>query len=336
MKTEFRYDIAILRLLCIVVVVYFHAYGMTYAEHFSNSTAELYRIYYEYFNKTYLINIAMPMFIFISGFLFGGQLLSRNYSFIRVLKNKFMRIMLPFFLFTILFMFTTNSISWKPFYEWTYWHLWFLPMIFWCFIIGYLIRPLLYYNFFLSVIILIISFSISLFQISGSTFLALGSIVQWFCWFALGMFIYKYETIILQSLSSIKKGVIIILLITVYFFIILNYPWEYGERTILGQFATISITLALWLLFNWIPWKNFLFTDVLVALSGYSFGIYIFHNWLEMHMLSRTAQRLLPIEQLAIDNPWVFPFAFGTLAFLLSLGCSWVFMKTKIGKRLIG
>lgn len=76
MKKDFRYDIAILRLLCITTVVFFHAYGMTFV-HFSDTTNALYSDKYEMFNQTYLINIAMPMFIFISGFLFGGQLMRK-------------------------------------------------------------------------------------------------------------------------------------------------------------------------------------------------------------------------------------------------------------------
>ena len=154
---DYRHDLAMLRLLCITIVVFFHAYGMMYASHFSESTSMTYRVKYEFFNQTYLINIAMPMFIFISGFLFGGQLMKKQpVSFIKMVKSKFMRLMLPFFVFAILFMFTQNAASLKPFYQWTYSHLWFLPMLFWCFISTWFLRPLILNRFaYVSVLTLI-------------------------------------------------------------------------------------------------------------------------------------------------------------------------------------
>ena len=139
----YRYDIAMLRLFCIVVVVFFHAYGMTYV-HFSDATNAIYSDKYALFNQTYLINLAMPLFIFISGFLFGGQLIRKQpISFTKMVKSKFMRLMVPFFVFAIFFMFTQNVASWKPLYQWTYSHLWFLPMLFWCVIVTYPIKSLI-------------------------------------------------------------------------------------------------------------------------------------------------------------------------------------------------
>lgn len=342
MNKEYRYDVAVLRLLCIVVVVFFHAYGMTYANHFSEPVKQLYLSRYEFFNQTYFINIAMPMFIFISGFLFGGQLLNpkRNNSFISIFKNKFTRILIPYYVFTLLFMLTTNSLSWDGLYKGNYWHLWFLPMLFWSFILAYLLKPLIFskkkwINILLILFFFIISFSLD----DLPRFLGLSYIPQWFCWFLSGMMLYKYESNIFRFLNQKTKllyFLIILILTCVYIVIVTIKPWPYDETNFLSQIATLSMILALWLLFNWIPWKNLFFTNFLISLSALSFGIYIFHNWLEMYMVSKTARSLLPIDNWAINHQIAFPLLFAITAFILSAFLTKLMIKTKVGKFLIG
>ncbi len=143
-KSVFKYDIAILRLLAIGVVVFFHAYGMTYANHLPEAIALMYRDKYEWFNQSYPINIAMPMFVVISGYLFGSRVYRNKFSsFWQMAWNKFKRVMIPYFLFTTIFMFATNAVNWSALYIGHYWHLWFLPMLFWCFIVSYLLRKVI-------------------------------------------------------------------------------------------------------------------------------------------------------------------------------------------------
>ena len=76
---------------------------------FPTDVAELYRQQYELINQYGLINLAMPMFVFISGFLFGRQLKRKPLSLVKVIKDKFVRLMIPFFVFTIFFMLTDRK-----------------------------------------------------------------------------------------------------------------------------------------------------------------------------------------------------------------------------------
>lgn len=333
-KTGFRFDIAILRLLAIAIVVFFHGYGMTYASHLSEETSKIYSNIYESFNKTYLINIAMPLFVFISGFLFGGSKMA-NENFSKLLKSKALRLLLPFFIFTIIFMLTTNSFGWDQFYKWTYWHLWFLPMLFWCFIFCYLLNPWIRSdNPYKYMTILAGSLILSLFPRFIPYFLGLSGVSIWFFWFVLGSWFNKHENKFLNSKKKIRicmiGGAIIYAIFTILF------PLDYGDTSLAGSFATMGAILSLWSLCNLIPWKNFKFTNFLLSLSACSFGVYIFHNWIEMHMLSRTAQRLLPIEQWAHDHVILFPLIFVLIAYAISIVITKLFLKTKIGRLLIG
>ena len=57
---------------------------------FPTDVAELYRQQYELINQYGLINLAMPMFVFISGFLFGRQLKRKPLSLVKACRgNRF-------------------------------------------------------------------------------------------------------------------------------------------------------------------------------------------------------------------------------------------------------
>lgn len=131
-------NLSIIRGLSIIVVVAFHAYGMMYV-HFDDATNLMYSRIYEKVNQSVLICIAMPMFVFVSGFLFSYLLsLGKYYTWKELVRKKGQRILLPFLIFSWIFMATTGD--WRPLdpiIQGTYWHLWFLPMLFWCFIIYY-------------------------------------------------------------------------------------------------------------------------------------------------------------------------------------------------------
>ena len=64
------YDVIIIRSFAIIMVVAFHAYGMMYADHFPE-LKDIYNQIYFIWNQCIFINVAMPMFVFVSGYLFA-------------------------------------------------------------------------------------------------------------------------------------------------------------------------------------------------------------------------------------------------------------------------
>lgn len=245
-----------------------------------------------------------------------------------------MRLMLPFFVFTGIFMFTTNSVSWKPLYQWTYWHLWFLPMLFWCFILSYMMRPLIMSkNYWVSCLTLLALFGISLIVKFMPPFLGLHGVHHWFCWFASGAWFYRHESIF--NKKSVKINVTLYGSMT-YILLSIFFPQEYGTNTVISHIISLCGMSALWCGINLINWRDNVFTSRMVGLSGASFGIYIFHNWIEMHMLSNTARKLLPIDSFAMEHTILFPLLFSLIAFGISYVISESLLKTNIGKKLIG
>lgn len=79
----------------------------------------------------------MPLFIMISGYLFFHLENDRGKyaTFKDLFKNKFKLLIIPFYVFATVFMLTINDFFGKPYYSWRYQHLWFITMLFWCFIV---------------------------------------------------------------------------------------------------------------------------------------------------------------------------------------------------------
>lgn len=334
MKKEYNYEIAMMRFISIVIVVFFHAYGMTYTNHLPENIASTYKNQYELFNQSYLINIAMPLFTVISGYLFCGQLLKQRYSsFFSLTWQKAKRLLIPYYFFTVIFMITTNSISLAPFYTGGYWHLWYLPMLFWCFIVMYLLHNIISNNKKIEFGVLLFFFILALMDKSLPTILGLYNVSKWYYWFYLGYIIKHYES---HIFSLIKRFHLFYVALIVYFITGILFYSEFGDNTIHGMIASTAAIICIWYLVRLIHWQKLSISPLLISIGSCSFGIYIFHNWIEMYMLSNTAQRIFPIVIWAENHIYLFPFAFASTAFIISWVITWLLLKCRIGKSLIG
>lgn len=334
MKKEYNYEIVIMRLISIVIVVFFHAYGMTYANHLPEDISTIYKNRYELFNQSYLINIAMPLFTVISGYLFCGQLFNQRYSsFINLICQKAKRLLIPYYLFTVIFMITTNNISLAPFYTGNYWHLWYLSMLFWCFIVTYSLHKIVLHNKTIEFSLILLFFILALIDKFSPSIIGLHGITEWYYWFYLGYIIKHHES---HIFLAIKQYHLIYAAFVVYFITGILLYSEYGKNTIHGMIASTVAIISIWYLVRLIHWQNLSFSPLLISISSCSFGIYIFHNWLEMYMLSNTAQQIFPIASWAENHIYLFPFVFSSIAFIISWAMTWLFLKCRIGKFLIG
>lgn len=330
-------DISLIRVLCILTVVFFHCYGMMFYESFFPATIERYRALYWNLNQYVLINIAMPMFVFISGYLFKFLLGIGKYpTWGNLLKKKGLRIILPYFVFGIFFMIVTNDLDWATLFKGLYWHLCFLPMLFWNFIVGYSLNRLLKNKAGMCKILVLLILYIGTWfprflpNLFGSYYIS-----KYFFWFYGGMFLYEYMDVIYEK---IKRYKLYIPFISVYLLSIIIHPAVYGDHTNnwLNTLGILSVVVSIcYFLRDARIYDNKIMKGI-VSLSKYSFGIYIFHNWIAVVLISSTTRRLLNLAVLAEEHVILFPFTFTILTIAISWGISWAMMKTKVGKFLIG
>lgn len=326
-------NISILRTFCILVVVFFHCYGMMYADtHFPN-TVSIYESLYFIPNQCVFINIAMPMFVVVSGYLFCYLLQLGKYpTWGNLLQKKGIRILLPYFVFGLFFMATTGN--WHPLrlLYGTYWHLWFLPMLFWCFIVGYGIHKIKLDTIY-EMIVLLLAYIGSFLPMCIPSIIGMKYITIYFYWFYLGMLCYKYRDTIYSYLRKYKLSIFLLLCSVA---VIVLFPVEYGDSTWYGNLAVTCCVVSISCLMSGIDWSKFKVTSPIVKFSSYSFGIYIWHNWVALMLISKTSKQLFGLPNLAANHVILFPLCFSLITLAISWGLSWGMMKTKIGKFLIG
>ena len=331
-----------MRLMAIIIIVFFHSFQMMYgSSHFPNSYMIYENLYYT-FNQCIIIHIGMPTFVFISGFLFMYSHLNKHQSFKELLQAKIKRLILPYFVFAFLLTVGTPGFSWEGLLSGGYTHLWFLPMLFWCFICAYLLVHYLkfekyapiYTLFFLCLLLLPETMNIQ--SLKHLRLFGLQGVYNWFGWFSFGMIVFQYSQEIYAFLS--KNKIIIILLAFIYITCISLFPpIPYGKTLSWYTITeTVCMILIIWFFFKNISWQKLKFYKYLANVSKCSFGIYIFHMPIVIYSVSSTSQRIFGLTYLADNYQYVFPFLYASGAFILSFIVSYLISKTNIGKYLLG
>ena len=290
--------------------------------------------------------------VFISGLLLGYNALKKSnaLSFNSCVVKKAKRILLPCLLFGIIYyvMFYDLQASWYN----IIWkllngcgHLWFLPMIFWCFVLVYLIE-----------------ISPSHTEISDNKkyklilFVALCcSVVNPFMFVPLGFgrafdfFIYFFIGYCIQtkrfSLPAVKRSniSIAIMLFAISFplFMAIRTYVQVGDSLvdkasmlILKHLCqTTNALSAIYLIYSFANAESVLrfLSDkpILITLSGYCYGVYIYQQFI-LNIIYYQTQ--LPFIVNAYWLPWIATLATIVLSLLL---CHFT-LKTKIGRFLIG
>lgn len=314
--TNKRIDsISILRVFCVLVVVFFHCYGMMYADAHFPHTISVYESLYFVPNQCIFINIAMPMFVFVSGYLFEYLLFRGRYpTWGNLLQKKGIRILLPYFVFGLIFMATTGD--WHPLQllNGGYWHLWFLPMLFWCFIMGYGVHKIKL-KIHLELIFMFVCFCGTFVPKFIPMLLGLRDITPWFYWFYLGMLVYKYKDVLYLNLSKYK-----LYLCLFAFYAVMTYlcPTEYGSEKWYSNLAVTGCLVSIVYLMDKVDWSKYKMTAPIVKFSTYSFGIYIWHNWVALMLISKTSQRVFGLPELATNHVILFPLCFSLITLAIS------------------
>ena len=325
--------ISILRSLSIIMVVIFHVYGYMFADHFPN-TKEVYTEIYFWITTCVLINIAMPLFTFISGFLFEYLYVDKGKyrDFLPFAKNKFSRLLVPYFVFGIIMMATTSNFHPLKLFDGSFWHLWYLPRLFWCFMLAWLINWSIK-NQYIRLLLLPCLLFYPLLGWNIPTFIGIQGMSSWFGYFYLGMIFSDYKENIQKYISNFH-----LLFPLLFFYGIITYffPVEYGHRTWYFIVAVVCVLTSLWYIFSNLRRRTFRCFYPLVCLSKYSFGIYIFHNWVGLYLVGHFSQMIFHLPELAANHTYIFPLVLTVVDLFISTVLSWCLLQFKIGRKLIG
>ena len=288
---------------------------------------------------------SLETFAFMSGYLFfyGINECNHRYTLFSLIQNKTQRLIIPCIVFGILYKYLIEGIA--PSLQGGYWygvlvgvaHLWFLPMLFWCFIFSFLLK---HWQVNEKVKIFIL-FLLCISPLKNLP-LAMGNTSYYILFFYLGGIFRSRH----QQLSSIADGRHVRWLAAVFLLTFCSFLyWE--------KFATdwlSSVDIAAWVgtssnrffrMLSSVFGVTFFYLSALYISMRYSvprwllslnkccFGIYVVHHFILPILYYHTA---LPAYLGSYVLPW------GALVFTssVSLGIVIVMRKTKWGKFLIG
>lgn len=317
-------DIAILRCFATISLVVWHTYCSYICWGVAETPAN--HLYGMVFTRL-IPDANMPLFTILAGYLFYYLLVERKkyQDFKGFLHNKVNRLLIPFLVLGTVMNITQYG---KNIIDIIYGvpnHLWYCLMLFYVYIVFWLVERYCgtKVNRILSIFSIVLVTLIGLGAISHKIIGGLFIPAYYYCYFFFGFWFRKN----INKWKLLNGKCTIILVITVYVFSTINQH--------LIALTSISYFLLLYILVN---------TQVLSAslskLRGvnifckYSFGIYIFHQYI-LWNLTREPHCLLYIKPMLEDHYVIAPIILAVMVLSISYLLTHYSLKTKLGRFLL-
>ena len=239
--------------------------------------------------STYYVNIAVSLFMFISGYL-----LKRPIDKTQILpfaKKKLVRLWLPYCAVTVLIMLTSGFFSYENILKGNFWHLWFLTALFWCFMFSIIVDYSSKYA------LLLLPISLVLYLVDIPPILGFYDFMRWYYFFALGALIRQYPSFI----NWIERYYMLVVLVIFYVIVKLYVPFSYRSPSIIHYLAESAIIFPIWLLFS--RFHFYKSAKFFISIGECSMGIYVLHYWFLIYILSSTTFTIFQIPAFIATYP---------------------------------
>jgi len=339
-------DLAILRVLGTLLVVFSHAFYMfTYGDY---SLVESVSVdYIRCFIKEIIVRFNMPLFVAISGFIFAYQLkYKEDVKSKTFIAKKFKRLIIPYVVFAPITLLSIGSFFdfklidiVKPIG-----HLWFILMLFSIFLIvypgrkiynSYLLLALSFFALFVVSIIPVEPFGLN--EMGGGNYLAVNDLKKYFMYFFVGAGLFNFQIVRFKI-----KNLLILSLILLSLIILLHFQAQsffaagrFTLYTICTSVQGITYVILLFLLSNVIVRnkgvQSVSASKVFMEFDKYSFGIYLFHV-----VILNSVWLWKPFHKLALSYPFLIGLCLFVGALILSFYLTKLTYHYKIGRKFIG
>ncbi len=295
-------------------------------------------------------NFMLPLFVFISGYVFSFQIntLKKRGNLASFIKKKFKRLLIPSIFFSIIYFYILlvekPSSLWESFLSIIsgVGHLWFLPMLFWVFLFAFFITSLKIDEKWK----LLAVFAVSLFFWFINYFpynLRIGLALYYLFYFYLGYFVYLHRNTFRLNWQRWLRAILFVFVVsfTLNYFYIVDISVEGGGVArkalvyLLQTFITIAtfssqILLTYLLIFKKLNSDGI--TNIptqLYLLNSLCFGIYIYQQFILQILYYYT-----PIPSLV--GPYYLPWIGLVITIFISYILSLFTHMTKVGRNYVG
>ena len=314
-------EVTYLRVFAILSLVAWHSYCSYTAWEIGCSPLDK---YYTVAFKFFAPIANMPLFTFLSGYLFYFLFKEKGkYAvFSSFLKNKVNRLLIPYLVLGFVINLTQIGRS-NPLLSMLLGapnHMWYCLMLFSCFILCWFVEKKLgsKYNLIISI------FSFLFVIIEGERYLSvktpfgLWMVVYFYSFFYLGFLVFQYSD---RIIPIIRKYIsyLIITFLCLAFFSCMNHHAE-GISSVL--FVILLTTVARQIKKCPPYWME--------LVAKYSFGVYVFHQWIIWNIT-----RYEPMQPIIQEYYVLFPIVLYISVFFFSLLLTHLSFKTRLGRYLL-
>lgn len=335
-------EIAYIRILLILLLVFYHAF-IIYNDGWHKLSVYTPNEIYKWLDR-FSYSFMLEAFCMISGFLFGYQFFNKSIGGGKFIYSKVKRLLFPSFVFSLVYimMFIPDSLILCIDLPYKIingaGHLWFLPMLFWCFVFSYyMLKCGLSVRWCFCITLLLSYFSLLPLP------LRLNSTFNYLLFFVLGIMIYQNRDKILNRINWFYVCIFILAYLILFISLTnltdsissyanINIKYKLfcwfvlqTSRLIYSMLGCICIYMVMILIFK----KRNYISKYLLKLSNLCFGVYIYQQFILMLLYYHTEIPEI-VGNLAL--PWV--------GFVVTLGIS-IFLsditnRIKLGRYLIG
>ena len=328
------YEISIIRPVVILLLVVLHSFCI-YKGSWPYPEGIDHVLVYDLFAK-YITGFRIETIAFVAGYVFAFQsiTLSKKHDFTPFAYKKFKRLIIPGLIFSLLYYFcfkfdskSFGQLGWFMDLTNGFGHLWFLPMLFWCFIAIWCIDR---FNLSSRTLFIILAI-LSIFKMPNMIF-GFTKVFHFTFYCYLGYVVYKHKQELLSKLSRTWYIVFFWALYSLLGLVQLfarQYFKPYLEESIALLIACSGI-MALYLLVSKFTEKpGFTPPKWVIDSSKLCYGVYIFHQFILIYLLYHTS---LP----QITGKYLLPWIALAITLPLSIIMTKLSLKTKIGRFLMG
>lgn len=329
------YEVSIIRPLVIFLLVVMHSFtmydgGWPLPEGIHAVTAYAWLV-------NFISGFRIETIALIAGYVFAYQSLDlgRSYKLGEFALKKFKRLIIPCLFFSICYYFlfqrnTYELLSLTFFIKLSsgFGHLWFLPMLFWCFIVLWVFDHYKLYSKFLFIVLAVVS----LIPIPSMP-LGFSRVFHFAFYCVLGYHMYRFKTQIL-GIRNLKWVCLLVYLVLV---IVYNSVPSDGSLALDSTHRMMKLGLACSGIF-----ALYLFTcnfisktpsykpkEWILKCSGLCYGVYIYHQFILKYVYYYT-----PIPDL-VGTYWL-PWVGLLITLIISITGTSITLRTKLGRFLIG
>lgn len=335
----------VIRLILVLLLVFYHAFAI-----FGGSWEPIdgfpgVKVYWWLDWLSYAC--MLETFVFVSGYVFGYQVKTKGEMKLKA-KNLFVsklkRLMLPCAIFSLLYILLFGDIT-QPIGETLYAlvngyaHMWFLPMLFWCFVLIWIIEKIKLKPKFVTPILIIVS----LFSVNGLP-LQLSHTMYYMIFFYVGYALQRYnvnlEKYYTKQIAIVSVFVFAILFVALTLLrenrdlifasqsvIVQTGKFVVGKICMLG-YSSAGIIMLMTIVGYLVKYREMKVSRWMVEIGDLCFGVYLFQQFI-LHALYYNTT--LP----SVIGVYCLPWIGFLLAFLGSVLLSWIIRLSKLGRNII-